>query len=671
MQPSHLKPPTKTRYSVSHLLYVLLAFLLSAPLGAQINPLATEYCHAGEISLLEGHIDKALRQFKMATKLQPELAAAERGQGFCYEQLKDYRNALEHYLKVVEIAPKFSRALYYQIGDVYFKLGLYSRAMAFFDQFRRMQLLDELSFTVNGEKERLLEDDYLKKLNGNMRACQISLDTAKFREDIQVLNLGTAINTRADEYFPFLSNDQHLIFFTRRRPGADENLMVSTANANGVWTSANSVGNTLNSEWNEGMSTLVRDGRHLFFTACNRPGIKGPCDIWEADVEAEKILHIKPIEGFPNSNQWESQAAISCDGSELYFASNREGGLGGTDIWFSKRLSSGAWSDPINLGAPVNTPEDEEAPFISNDGNALYFSSTGHLGMGDQDLFVSFRNTENQWITPTNLGPKINTPHRELGFFLSADGKTAYFASDRPYGFGGMDIYRVQLQQELYSMPITFTELLVRDSLSDRPITAPVVLADGRTLHPDSTGRIFLCIPSNTSIQPSIALAQYHPYQRFIHIPAWDNRQFFSLFLRLQPIQTPMPTPPPADPEPSEEASEPSGRFKSMQRYNQTLYFRFDSDELEFGERDKLLDFLGRVVGKEILHVDINGFADDIGEDRYNLELSQKRAKRIALVLHEHGFPIDRIAMKGYGEIHDDKTKSQNRKVEIKITTLE
>lgn len=653
-----------------HLLILLFIGLWPLTARAQISPLATDYCHAGEISLLEGNINKALRQFKLASKIQPELAAAERGQGFCYEQLKDYQSALQHYLKVIEIAPKFSRALYYQIGDVYFKLGMYSRAIAFFDQFRRMQLLEDLSFTVNGEKERLLEDEYLKKLNGSMRACQISLDTAKFRDNIQVINLGPSINTRSDEYFPFLSNSQRLLFFTRRRLGSDENLMISTANSNGVWTNANSAGNTLNSEWNEGMSTLVRDGRRMFFTACNRPGIKGPCDIWEADVEAEKILQIKPIEGFLNSNQWESQAAISCDGSELYFASNREGGVGGTDIWFSKRLSNGSWSDPVNLGKPINTPEDEEAPFISNDGNALYFSSTGHLGMGDQDLFVSFKDSENNWTNPLNLGPKINTPHRELGFFLSADGKTAYFASDRPYGFGGMDIYRVQLQKELYSTPITFTELLLRDSISDQPLTTPVVFPDGRTLQPDSSGRLFLCIPSNTSIYPSIDLPTYHPYQRAIHIPAWDNRQFFTFILRLQPIREALPPPPPA-PEPPIDTVPPSGRFKSMQRYNQTLYFQFDSDILEFGEREKLLEFLSKVAGKEVLHVDINGFADDIGEDRYNLELSQKRAKRIALTLHERGFPIDRISMKGYGEIHDDKTKSQNRKVEIKITTLE
>lgn len=652
-----------------HLLFLLLP-ILSMPLdlAAQVNPLATEYYRAGEEALLQNEPKKALRRFKMATELQPELAPAYRGMGLCYELMKAYPSALEQYLKVIELAPKFSRALYYQIGEIYFKLGLYPRAIAFFEQFRRMQLLDELSFTVNGEKERLLEDQFLKKLEGNIRACQISLDTATFRKDILITNLGDGINSRFDDYFPFLSNDQTLIFFTRRKTGADENLLYSTSN-NGDWRLANPVGNTLNSSWNEGMSTMVRNGRHMYFTACNRPGIQGPCDIWEAEVEQERIKKASAIEGAPNSNQWESQAAISCDGSTLYFASNRPGGQGGTDIWVSKRLNNGNWSNPENLGPIINTPQDEEAPFISNDDNALYFSSTGHLGMGDQDLFVSFRDDQKKWTTPINLGPKINTPHRELGFFLSADGKTAYFASDRPYGFGGMDIYRVNLDKELYSDPITFSEFLLRDSITGSIVLAPVSFEDGRVLRPDSSGRIFLCVPANTTLHPAIQASGYYPYEKDILIPNWDNRQFFTTQLLLRPLSS--PAPPKPDIPLVGDTLVPTGRFKSIQRYQITLFFQFDSDELELNEKEKFVQFISTIQGKDIMRVDINGFADDIGEDRYNMELSEKRAKRIALLLLDRGFPIDRIAMKGNGEIQDGQAKSRNRKVEIKITTLE
>ena len=651
----------------------LIVFLLLTALAeralAQPHLLATEYYHQGELALLQNDFKKALRRFRMAADLQPDLVAAQRGMGFCYEIMKDYRSALSHYLKVVELAPKFSRAIYYQIGDMYFKLGLHSKALAFFDMFRRLQMLDELSFTVNGEKERLLEDQFLSKLSGNLRACQISMDTAQLRQEVALFNLGPGINTRADEYFPFLSNDQSLIYFTRRRPEADENLLIARSNG-GAWQSPGPVGNILNSPLNEGMSTLVRDGRRMYFTACNREGILGPCDIWEAELERDEVKKVSPIRGNPNSTQWESQAAISCDGSTLYFSSNRPGGQGGADIWLSKRQNDGSWSEPQNLGPQINTPQDEEAPFISNDENALYFSSTGHLGMGDQDLFVSFRNAEKKWGEPVNLGPKINTPHRELGFFLSADGKTGYFASDRPNGFGGMDIYRVELSEKLSSEPITFSEFLIRDSIENTPVKASATLGDGRLVESDGQGRFFLCLHANDTLAIHIQAKGFHTYTRKLPIPEWDNKQFFTTPLLLQPIRTP-PPPPSPEPELKGDSAAFSGGFKSLQRYQLTLYFQFDSDELELGEDDKLLQFVGQIAGKELMRIELNGFADEIGEDSYNLSLSVERARRIALLLIDKGFPVNRISMKGNGELRDGSEKSKNRKVEIKVTTLE
>ncbi len=650
-------------------LAILLCFSVMGMALAQHNPLATEYYQAGESALLQKDYKKALRRFQQAAALQPELMAAERGIGLCYEMLKEYPAALTHYLKIVETAPKFSRALYYQIGEIYFKLGLYNKAIAYFDQFRRMQLMEDISFTVNGEKERVLEDQFLDKLEGNIRACQISMDTSKFNQNVRIANLGSGINNRSDDYFPFLSNNQELLFFTRRRNmESDENLFFSTSQ-NGYWHEARPVNNLLNSNFNEGMSTLVRNGRHMYFTACNRPEVRGPCDIWEADLEKEEIKRVAALQGNPNTDQWESQAAISCDGSMLFFASNRPEGQGGTDIWTSNKLPGGEWSNPVNLGPQINTPLDEEAPFISNDGTALYFSSTGHLGIGDQDIFVSFKDQHGNWTTPMNLGPKINTPHRELGFYLSADGKTGYFASDRPGGWGGMDIYRVELYEELYSQPITYTEFQVRNSRTGKPVDTRVAFGDGRQpVQTDSSGRFFLCLPANSNIRIKIDAPEFHPFNSEFLIPEWDNRQFYALELLLLPIHIPfIPEEKTAPPD----TIAPPPRIRTLQRYQVTVYFQFDSDELELNELEKLQDFAASLAGKETQHVDINGYADDIGEDGYNLKLSERRAKKIALFLMQKGFPVNRIAMKGNGEIHDGQLKSQNRRVELKITTLE
>ncbi|MEK7253343.1 MAG: hypothetical protein AAB316_01250, partial [Bacteroidota bacterium] len=179
-----------------------------------------------------------------------------------------------------------------------------------------------------------------------------------------VQNLGNAINSGSDEYFPFLSNDGTTIFFTsRKNEKADENLFISTR-PSGDWRIAEQVSH-FNSGENEGMSSLVRDGRRMFFTACGRPEVLGTCDIWEADLLGSEVSEQKTAIGYLNSGAWESQATVSCDGSLLYFASNREGGQGGSDIWVSKRQPDGRWAEPENLGASVNTTGDEEAPFIS------------------------------------------------------------------------------------------------------------------------------------------------------------------------------------------------------------------------------------------------------------------------------------------------------------------
>ena len=159
--------------------------------------------------------------------------------------------------------------------------------------------------------------------------------------------------------------------------------------ANNIWESSLALDSSFNTTRNEGMVTMTRDNRSLYFTGCSRPEVYGTCDIMRADIDSFRISSSRKLPGYAMSEYWESQASISCDGQLLFFASNRKGGLGGTDIWVSERQEDGSWGDPKNLGRPINTEKDEEAPFITNDGKVLYFSSTGHLGLGEQDIFMS------------------------------------------------------------------------------------------------------------------------------------------------------------------------------------------------------------------------------------------------------------------------------------------
>jgi outer membrane protein OmpA-like peptidoglycan-associated protein/tetratricopeptide (TPR) repeat protein len=648
------------------LVWFLLLFFFTQSLVAQ-NTAAVEYYRAGEIALLEEKPKKALRSFKRAIKENPDLAAAYRGMGVACEMLNEYEQAVNHYEEVLAIDSMFSRLLYFQLGEVYYKIGESERALELFKKYKDLQEVDLVNFSLNGDKEVAMEEEVVDKVDGNIRAVHITLDPERFKQIEAVENLGPAINSGLDEVFPFLSNDQMLLFFTQRNINRnDENLLFSEWD-NGRWKKGSSVGSSFNTGSPEGMSTFVRDGKLMYFTACQRETVMGYCDIWEAQVEGTSIRNVKALNGDANSPRWESQPSISCDGSTLYFASKREGGYGGTDIWYSNRDADGYWSRPKNLGPRINTSLDEEAPFITNDGQALYFSSTGHLGMGEQDIFVSYLDENGIWGEPQNLGPPVNTAYREFGFFLSADARTGYFASNRPEGEGGMDIYKFQLTEGLYAEPITYAEGYVTDSLTREGLSTKVFIDGREAVKTTQEGRFFLCVPAKDTLRISVKVDQYLPYYRTIAIPDWDNRNFFPINIKMRPIRDLQPKSPP--PPPKDTIAPP--RIRQRKHYTHTILFEFDSDQVSPDEFDKLVDFVDKVAEKEILRIEIIGYADDVGTEQYNLELSENRAKKIGLYMIERGIPSDQLYREGRGEVVNNRPKEENRKVELKIYTIE
>lgn len=651
------------------LLTVLTAFLI-LPLAAQQGTVSgttgvSKIFREAEMALLDHDYKKAIRLFERCLKTHPNLAAAHRGIGLSYSLLNDYEEAARAFNMVIEIDSMFSRVIYFEAGEANYKVGDYDKAFEYFQRFDSLQAVRAGAFGYHGDREKEAEKEYLSKLDASLRACQMAMDSAKFQGIKEIINIGRGINTKSDEYFPCLSNDQQLMFYTtRRHDRADEDLFFSTQDDDG-WKRGSPLG-AFNTNKNEGMSTLVRNNRTMFFTACGREGVLGTCDIWEADIEHLQIKRAGALDGYSNSPNWESQAAISCDGSTLYFASNREGGFGGTDIWYSRQLADGRWSDPINLGPRINTHLDEEAPFITNDSKTLYFASTGHPGMGEQDIFVSWLNHLDQWSVPINLGPPVNTAYRELGFFLSADGQTGYFASNRPGGEGGMDIYKFQLSDQLHSDPITFVEGRVRDSLLNEPVVTTAQVTGRGGIRTDEEGRFFLCIPAGKELQVLIEEENYHPYRIRIPVPEWDNREPFVLDINLSPIRQFA-----ARSIDTTEATAAAPKPKVEKEQSCMLFFPFDSDKLEIKESNRLDEFMQSLEGKEVDRVEIIGYADDIGADQYNMKLSEERAKKIALFMREYGVIVHKIYLEGRGEIKDNQPKFKNRRVEVRVVTLE
>ncbi|MEM9884769.1 MAG: OmpA family protein [Bacteroidota bacterium] len=657
---------------------IIVCLLISCTLLAQgsdrrIKAINEQY-RLGEQLLLEKNYKAALRAFDKVLKLNSDHIASYRASGVCYELLGNHPKALSSYFNVLSRDPYFSRTIYYEIARTYYRLGEYRDALDYFSQFAGLQNLDNENFGLAVEGEHAKELDYLNELAQSMLACQISVDSIQYLNIEKVNNIGAPINTKADEYFPSISNATDLMFFNRRKDkNADENLF-SSVFKNGEWQEAQSNAN-FNTKHNEGMATLVKSGRYMYFSACGRSDVMGTCDIWEAKVDGKKINKIKPTKGYLNSETWDSQASVSCDGNVIFFASRREGGYGSTDIWMSEKEPDGTWAEPTNLGPQINTASDEEAPFITSDGRTLYFSSRGHFGMGEQDIYYSKLQRNGKWTKARNLGQPVNSSARELGFFLSSDGKKGYFASDREGGAGGMDIYEFELPNKLLSTPTTYIEGYVKNALDKLPVRPATIQIPGRDpIEVDERGRFFICYPANKILEVEAEAPNYRPYENQFEIPFSDNTSFHKIELMLQ---FDMPAFDSAEPEignlENRPDSLPPPRKKEAVELRRistiNLYYKTNEKSLNISNKDRLDRFLKTFDQSKIVKVEIIGFADYVGSDMDNMKLSRERAEMVAEFIQRRDIEVNKFYMEAKGEVNDRENTAENRRVDVIIHT--
>ena len=284
-------------------------------------------------------------------------------------------------------------------------------------------------------------------------------------------NLGTAINKSNDEYVNMLSFDGAQLLFTRKISldidYQTESLFVSQWDGE-QWLEPQKLAFAdFSNDIDPGAAFISADGKKLYLTGCGW-GRDAGCDIYVSEWTDDGWSMPRILKGSINTNSWESQPCVSADGRELYFVSRRNGNA---DIYCAKRNADGTWGEPQNLGAPVNTKGSEMAPFLHPDGKTLYFSSDKHIGMGGFDLFMSRRGEDGQWQQPVNLGFPLNTKGDEINFFVAADGKTAFISSQREGGHGGYDIYTFELPEAIrsdsanYLSNVDVVELSVGDAL--------------------------------------------------------------------------------------------------------------------------------------------------------------------------------------------------------------
>lgn len=353
------------------------------------------------------------------------------------------------------------------------------------------------------------------KATKEYNTLNFQLEQMKSPQNIVLKNFSTDINTSLDEYYPVLTADGNTFIFTRM-DGRQEDIYLAK-NINNTWIT--SPVDALNTSDNEGAATLSTDGKMIFFTACNRMDGLGSCDIFYALQQGNgQWMNAGGIGKPINSSSWESQPFYHTQLRTLYFSAIKEGGSGARDIWYSSLDANNHWTTPVNMGAIINSSGDEETPFLHPDGVTLYFASTGHQGMGGKDIFMSRKNPDGTWTKPLNMGYPLNTPKDESGFFVSTDGKNAYIASARDSGKGRLDVYTYELPEIFRPQPASYLSLNIKDIETHKLLAANYQLMDivadtkvfsGTT---DNEGKIVTPLPAGKEYMLIIDKSNYLPY---------------------------------------------------------------------------------------------------------------------------------------------------------------
>lgn len=317
-------------------------------------------------------------------------------------------------------------------------------------------------------------------------------DTAK----AQLIGPLWRVNTSDAEMYPSLSADGNTLYFTRRVNGMDEDFFFAKPDSCGGWLNAENMGTPPNSRQQEAAQFISADGHYLFYMRCDNRSYGGwdggGCDLFMA-YTADSVWSIaQSFGGTINTAGFEGMPCLSADNRELFFVSDRPGGYGGLDIWVAK-FEQGLWQMPRNLGPQINTPGDETAPYLHADGRTIYFASTGHPGLGGSDLFTSRRETaDTLWSAPQHLGMPINSTFDEASMTVSPDGKQVLFASNRDSLNNNYDLYVAAMPEVHMPLPVTYVVGRTYDSLTRSALTyANIYIADsnGRELYQVITNR--------------------------------------------------------------------------------------------------------------------------------------------------------------------------------------
>lgn len=622
-----------------------LATLVSAQKSSvKINKKAVQLYSKALNAAQDGNFTEGIKLLENAVKIDPNYQEAYLSLAGMHGELKNYDAAILNYEIARSKDPDYFKEYNLPYSINLAGKGEFKKALDAVNEFLTLTDLNEAGRKV-AEYRR--------------RSYQFAIDYAAAHSDtdykFEPRNLGDNINSPVSEYYPTITIDGKELVYTRRVNNINEDFYGS-AFSNGSWTKSQSLPGSINTLQNEGAQNISQDGQWLIFTGCNFPDGYGSCDLYISYLTDDGWSAPENMGNLINTEGWESAPSLSPDKRDLYFASRRyDQGYGGSDIYVSHRMPNGRWSAPENLGPEINTAGDESCPFIHADNQSLYFTSNGHTGYGGDDLFLVRKGPKGKWSNPVNLGFPINTIENEGSLIITADGATAFYASDRSDSRGGLDLYTFELRKDIRPVRTLWVKGKVFDKKTTKGLPSSVELTDLLTketvskVQTDESGNYLVTLPVGRDYAFNVNRKGYLFYSENFPLSQKSADSTYAINIPLQPLET-----------------DATITLKN-------IFFDTNKSEIKPESQVELDNIVKLLKDNPTLKISIQGHTDNVGKPADNLKLSNDRAKAVITYLTSKGIEAGRLSSQGFGAtvpVADNSTeegRAQNRRTELKV----
>jgi len=630
---------------------LFLSFSLSAQTMSTLcttNKKAIEWYMGADNFRVRGQFPEALRLLNDAIKKDPAFCEAYYRLSLVYRAQRKPVEALAQLKAGLAVSkiPVKQKVFYYELGELYLFLGQYKESLESFDQFLAIEKVNKVK--INEALRLRANADYALKNQNEWSA--------------RPRPLSDTVNRFLMQYFPVLTADEQQLFFTRRNGSSDrdtEDIVVSTKDSLGRFGIPVSVSPVINSPENEGTCTVSADGRLIIFTSCRGRAGFGNCDLFESRRIGNRWTEPRNLGAAINSTAWESQPSLSADGRELFFVSDRKGGVGARDIYRSVRDDNGKWTPAKNTGSVINTRYDEISPFLHASGRILFFASNGRVGFGGYDIFYSHWQ-DSVWSAPVNFGSPVNNHEDQFSLFITADGKKAYYSHEEARDQNTGKIFSLEVPPSLQIREVSAAvKGRVVNAETEKPVKARIELINLKTnaslsyVYSDSLNGNYLMVLTRGSDYGLFVTAPGYLYKsQHFNLTNEDPEQLV-IDLRLSPVH--------------------AGSSMVLQN----IFFDYDSYALKqesLPELEKATRFLRE---NPSIRIEISGHTDNTGTETKNQSLSVNRAKSVADQLIRSGIDGSRIKASGYGSSRPvvpndtEAGRQRNRRIEFKVLNVQ